>query len=987
MRVLLLLLLLALTVPGQCGTGNIEGLRAYIAAHPGARVGFYGDSWFHGTSYGGKKADADHPVARPYSWSVLTADSTSSNGSEFVNYLARRLDTRHQYANAVGSMALKTNSGGAEADSSIYGLASATDAQRYQPEIVILPGGGGFNDVFGGDTYDEMRTDAIETAIKYLNTYSSAEFIVWISPRPIGIYNYERQASDVPDTDRPLAVTEYNLFAKYRTFVSDTLRSAIEALGQNAGKLVTWDSWDYAVGDTTGMYGLFDCSTGAEYASVQGLRWSPLSWYQDDRVHLNNYGNRCYADSVAKYLFDITLSDSYTVGAGDTVYCDLQNGHNWINRTKCTDRRYPLATVQAAANQAHPGDVVAVIGSGNQAVMAYDTTGAANVSATQYELRLAKPGLTIRLEPGAYYKGIYDATSVNIANGATTVGTAFTHPYEWTDGTAATDSLSNATLTRFRAQNPLPNMYTKLSGGAISGYQVPISLDNTSQVTFEDMKFLGGATNCVYLYNDGVVMTNYFDGCTFYPDSSDYPASTSSLTLFAGPNTSADSIGNAIRWDGWFKECQWIGKASIENIHIQGPITGVDFIACTWTDPDVPISTIDYGGTNAIKWGQMQPTVFANCLWTLGLDGTDNCYVQRIRSWLSDSLIFANCVANISNSTGLEHLVEFDLAAMSGGGVHITNTAFNKVDFLSGTDSAPTATAPSGSTTVSSWLAPVSMSGDSVRFGGVKSFFGYELSDWGYTAAPIRASLGPSQYGYEPILWTSGAVQGRPSTATLAGPWEALKFVNAGILATSTATDPDTWFEIPRIYDESSLAVARSFLDAWEKWPAANQAKVRFRVSGEPVTTISSADSTYQTLGQLDAALTAAAETASDSLVASTWFTLPRPYNLNAAFQIEIIRAWWRSLAEANRKKIRFRVSGTDYSMAMPDTAYSNGLWAVSKAISTGAETASDSLDASTWFSLPRVYDMAQAQQAGVFMDAWEMWPDAKRKQVRIRTK
>lgn len=986
MRQTLFLIFLLLCLAGRVfgDTGNVAGLQSYVSTGRELRVGFYGDSWFHGSTYGGKKASADSPVARPYSWSVLRADSTACNGSEFPNYLARRLDTHHQYSNSVGSMALRTNSGGAEADSSIYGIASSADASKYNPDVVIIPGGGGFNDLFGGGTYAEIRQDAIDTADKYLTTYPNARFVVWISPRPIGLYHYLRQPADVPDTDRPLAVTEYNTAAKFKTFVSDTLRNYVS----DKNRFVTFDMWDYAIGDTTGMYTLFGCSSGAEYASVQHLRWSPLSWYQDDRVHLNNYGNRCLADSVAKYLFDITLSNSYTVGAGDTVFCDLSNGDNWGNRIGCTSRQYPLATVQAAANQAHPGDVVAVIGTGNQALMAYDSTGSAWVSAQQYELRLQNPGLTIFVESG-FFKGVYDATSVDIANGATTVGTSFTHPYEWSDGTAATDSLSHATLTRFRAQNPRPAMYTTFSGGAFSGYQVPISLDNTSEVTFEDTKFLGGATNAVYLYNDGVSMRNYFDTCTFYPDSSDYPASTAGLLLFAGPSTSSDSIGDTINWDGWFKKCQWIGKSSIENIHIQGPITGVDFIACTWTDPDVPITTIDYGATNLIKWGQMQPTVFANCLWTLGLDGTDNCYVQRIRSWLSDSLIFANCAANISNSTGLEHLVEFDLAANTGGGVHITHTAFNKTDQISGTDSAPPTTAPSGSTTVGCWLSPVSMSGDSVRFGGVKSFFGYDLSDWGITdTAPERASLGPTQYGYDPLLWTSGAIQGRPATATLAGPWEALKFVNAGILATSSATDPDTWFEIPRIYDESSMAVARSFLDAWEKWPSAAQAKVRFRVSGEPVTTITAADgSVYQTLGALDAAITGATETASDSLDASTWFTLPRPYNLNAAFQIEVLRAWHRTLAEANRKKIRLRVASTDFSLYRPDTTYSEGLWGALAAINAAAETASDSLDASTWFSTSRVYDMAQAQQVGVYRDAWVGWNDATRKKIRLNTK
>lgn len=268
---------------------------------------------------------------------------------------------------------------------------------------------------------------------------------------------------------------------------------------------------------------------------------------------------------------------------------------------------------------------------------------------------------------------------------------------------------------------------------------------------------------------------------------------------------------------------------------------------------------------------------------------------------------------------------------------------------------------------------------DTLRFGG--------YAGTGANTENGNAWIGPSTYGYLPLLWTSGAIQGRPATATLAGPWEALKFVNAGILATSSATDPDTWFEIPRIYDESSLAVARSFLDAWEKWPSAAQAKVRFRVSGEPVTTITSSDSTYQTLGQLDAALTAAAETASDSLDASTWFTLPRPYNLNAAFQIEVLRAWHRTLAEANRKKIRLRVASTDFSLYRPDTTYSEGLWGALAAINAAAETASDSLDASTWFSTSRVYDMAQAQQVGVYRDAWVGWNDATRKKIRLNTK
>lgn len=419
----------------------------------------------------------------------------------------------------------------------------------------------------------------------------------------------------------------------------------------------------------------------------------------------------------------------------------------------------------------------------------------------------------------------------------------------------------------------------------------------------------------------------------------------------------------------------------------------------------------DVSGTILYSSGTINyNTLLRNSVWDLSDCGTSSMVMDFATTLPpDDSLRFVNNVVKLGNALDTDDLhwlirTNNDSTANGAKKIRIAGTyiANSRVGAL-GPDiwasnqrgqnydlaELTTYLAPGGMGVSKSYIATgwafaynhITNASDTTRFGG--------YTGTGSRETGLTASIGPSVFGYYPLVWTSGAVQGRAAAATLQGPWEVLSLVNNGVLTTSNETDTDTWFEIPRIYDESSLAVARSFLDAWEKWPAASQAKVRFKVSGEPVATIRSADSTYQTLGQLVNALAGnvAAETASDSLDASTWFSLPRPYNLSAAFQIEIARAWWRVLPDSSKVRIRFRVAGTDYSLASPDSSYANGLWAASKAIGAAAETASDSLDAATWFMLPRVYDMAQAQQAGVYRDAWAGWPLARQQEVRMRTK
>lgn len=824
----------------QADEGDLSEVRWYVAQNPQARVLFIGDSWFHGDSYPGEVVNPS--TGRPYTFAGCYADRVCSMGNEFPQALARRLETNRYAVLAQGSMELMLDDDAdtdrAQQDSSIYGLMRPAYAEHFRPDIVILPGGGGGNDLFGGSNYAELRAEAIATAKRAINEFRDAKWVVWVSPRPFALYNFSRQAG-TDDQKRVLAVAEYDIWEDFNTFVADTLRTELADDGYRVNRFVTFDSWDYAVGDTTGMSARLGSSTAAEYATIQHMRYSPLSWYQSDGVHLNDYGNKCYADSIAAHLFDIELSNSYTKGSGATIYMDAQNGDNWENAMDCTSRTTPLATLQAAVDHAHPGDIVRVIGTGNQAALAYDSTGAAWVSAKPYELRAIKPGVNIVMESGAYFAGVYDASSLNISSGLTSVGSGFIHPHLCTAGTIS-DSLSHDGSSDFTTANPAVNLDLTIEGGQVKGYQYTLRWYNYTNMEFKDLEVIGGAANGgIYPENYGQPMVLDMDGVTCYVDSSYTSPSNNALGANVDLSFTGTTTGASAYYTGTWRDCRFIGSEdATTNTAVTGAPTGITFINCIWQDTE----TATQAGVSflAADCTSYWTTKFINCRFDYSDSG--NIYAIYLQeAWTAgDSLIIVNTAANLQAAGGTAYIVENAAAPDAAFVTYVAGSTFVKVNYPSGrTDFTPgSPTAPDGGTknwtvTASTYVAADS---DTMMFGGVRAWLAYDLTDdFGVSHAPRHASIGPTQFLYSPTIVLGSSGRDIPSYARFSFDQIVNLYCTENILDDCNPLDPNTYIEVtaPALSDPRGLAEKDLLIEAWSRWYDATGQYVGLPTAGD----------------------------------------------------------------------------------------------------------------------------------------------------------
>jgi hypothetical protein len=834
----ILLLLLPLIARAA---GDTAGLQSYtsskIAAGVPIKLGFYGDSWYHGDTYNGEEASLEKPVAKPYSWATATADPTSSGGPVFCEQIARRLQTPHWYSNSVGSMELligSSTASRAQPDSSIFGMLDEADVSTYSPDIVMLPGGGGGNDIFGGDTYEEICAQHLAVAKRAVQVFGrNSRFIVYSTLRPFAFYSYKRQSSGTNDEKRAAAIAEYDTLELINDFIANTLRDSLATLGVNVAKFITFDTRSYgsvATADTASLYitDSLDCSDQTEYNAARHLRWSPYNWYQGDWVHLNDYGNKSYADSIAQYLFGITLDNTFTEGAGDSIYVDIDKGNNWTNRTKCTQRSYPLATLQAAVTQARPGDVVAVIGSGNQAVMAYDSTSAALVSANDYEVRVTKPGIQIWLESGAYFTGDFQA-SVDAYHEDTQTGEYFLDIYNCTAGTAA-DTLSHsasASIYSAAAEIDLRLTITGEDDNWISGYSNPLHYVGYNDITLQNLSITGGASDrTIVAYNPGGLdMELYVEDCIIYPDSGSH-SGTGTFELRTWDGSAAIALDGSTNFSGHVKNTQFLGKSGVTDSHVLGPIQGVDFINCTWDDPDIAINWLDFYTTVAMPTGTHEPTKFINCLWTT-TDDITTLYALKYREELEDTLYFINCNFYAPNTTNA-FIVDFGAANGTGAEVVAMGSAFVKADFSSATDLTPNAGAITDGYSVRSYAAKdVSALCDTTYYGGVYEFLGYDLEDdFGIAHGRAHASIGPTQYKESPIVLTGTVPQGVPAYAVNTLGSAALLYTT-GILAPVDSTDANTFLRVQAPNRPSEEANFDIILSEYEQQLTATKQKMK----------------------------------------------------------------------------------------------------------------------------------------------------------------
>ncbi len=829
-----ILLLLALTgLASAAGPQGIQGwTRTKIAANDPMNLLFIGDSWPHGGSYPGR--DMHPALNKPYNLAALKADSTACQGNEYANHVGWRLQTNRVAVLAVGSMPFKLDNDPArtETDSTIYGLCQAEYAELFDPDVVILPGGGGFNDVFGGASYADIRERAILVGKKAIETYSGARWFVWVAPRMCGIYHYERLSGGTNAERQVLAAAEYDLVFKFADFVTDTLKAELATRGVDTSKLVIWDSRPYSTiadEDTAGAYDtFFDSASDAQYAVVRHMRFSPTPWYQADNVHLNDLGNKSYADSLAKHVFGITLDNNYVKGAGRSIYMDVHTGHNFNNRTRCNSPDYPLATLQAAVNQAHPGDVIHVIGGGNQATTAWDSNTGGWVSALDYEIRTMDPGLTIRMENGSYFEGIFnDDELLDIPSGLTEVGKGFLDPYACTAGTDA-DSLSHDLAATITGQNPLIDLDLTIEGGGISGYNYPLYYFNYSGITLKDLAVAGGASgSSIYPNNEGQVMELNLDGCTVYYDSSTVNT-TGQIIL----NMNVD-VTDTECYDGVWRNSQFIGRASQNSsAAITKAACGIDFIGCTWTDPECFSRAFINLDPNNVTYTDYPVTRIIGCRFEGYRSGTLITGVYWAHA-LDDSVIVVNTDFQLG-STSSSNAIQYPIGPEASGVTIVVGSAFQKVDYPSATrsDLTPSSAESPDYVAGNTLVTPTTLlaeGSDANMFGGVLSWPGGSLEDYAVEHGARHASVGPAVYTAEPQVRIGSQKEGLPAYAQVT-LHRLADLVDTGLLPAVDSLDVSTWYRVQAPATEADKAQWQYLLSEYENFPTEVKEKLKLVV-------------------------------------------------------------------------------------------------------------------------------------------------------------
>lgn len=788
-KVLLLILMLCASV-ARADDGNLAGLQATVT-EMGTSLRFvsWGDSWNAGAYYNGSFKDPG--AGRPYTLTDAMTDPTASMGSELVNSLGWILKTIKRASIGQGSMEMMTDtelSTEVQSDNgSVYGCMTSQNVNQFAPHIIYLHGVSGYNDVVGGDDLQDLKDQAKILLKKTISVSGSAKWIVWTTWRPVGIYILTQQSGTL-DQKLTAAIAQYAILDDFSDYCANDLYDEVAADGYDVSKVVIVDvSTAASAGvqtETTFERVLGVSLTTPQYESIDHIFWSPESWYKTDRVHLNDYGNRAFAAIIAEDVFGVTPSYTYTVGTGDTIYCDIQTGNNWVNRFKCNNRQYPLATIQAAFDQANPGCVIKVIGSGNQTVKAYDTNSSAYCSARKYELHMTKPGITILMEDDVYFDGLYLNGTADIPTGNNQeVGFGFFDVTGSSDGRAVSDSLSGWLAADWLAGNPYRDFDLLISGGRISGYQTPIYCKNYGGITLENMKVMGGnANSSIYLANIGQIVEFNMTDVTVYVDSSSVNSSLlGTVLLTVGDALVADvNVDDDTHYTGVWRGCSFIGQeGDATKAAIEGAYTGIKFIECLWEDLEVASRVID-GITNCDPWTDSQKTYFINCRWEIEDTGAGTVVAVYGGDVLTDSLFYVNCDFNLHGGIATANAHHEAAARGSGGVIYVAGTFFRHIEWAAGAGTSRdivaanyAALAPnptSGDSLIdggglgntvdivrrhypSSVTMNQSATSDTMKWGGVWRFRGYDLeSAFGVVHGEGHASIGPTQYIEGPTI-------------------------------------------------------------------------------------------------------------------------------------------------------------------------------------------------------------------------------------------
>jgi len=155
-------------------------------------------------------------------------------------------------------------------------------------------------------------------------------------------------------------------------------------------------------------------------------------------------------------------------------------------------------------------------------------------------------------------------------------------------------------------------------------------------------------------------------------------------------------------------------------------------------------------------------------------------------------------------------------------------------------------------------------------------------------------------------------------------------------------------------------------MDAPYIWPGTHGAeKAIDRVAGTPAELIALIDA-----GDLPK---------SDSLNVDTWYRLPQPRSFAEESMCRAYLAAYHDMDEADRIKVRWRVTGARYLLQHPDHANVVGPWNMISGIIDSSWTASSSTDIDTWIELPQARNAADRIMGEYYLRTWQLWPTAIR--------
>lgn len=985
---------------------SFEPLRSYVESLGTEFVlGTVGDSWTCNNSQDGETkswgSDLVGSVAS-YEKNLIWADNTSSHSSIWTSRLAYRLKTHKYVSESVGG-ALLCNTGvpfSFKEDSSICGWID--DLAKFNPKVVV--GFGGINNMMNYGsimTWETAKVMQVGWAKRLLDQIPAPVPIILptLMPCSLNPMRYKKAGTAgwtaltwTQIGDKALEIQAIE--SKWNTHLLDTLKTTLASAGYDTTRLYVWDlhpnivqTHTWSAGSAASLYPL-TLGNGANglpgATQADSIKWAALNFPRyaitSDSIHINNLGNRQFGDSLAREVFGVDFS-TWVAGAPATIYVNKQAGDNWGNRILATAQSTPLASIQCAIWRAWPGDSICVYGPGNQALI----SGGYSVNTSEFYI--TKPGLRIGIVGGAYYGGGY-----NISTGKG-IGMVDYVNNSGGDGKELPNTIKTFPTTGIAGVNyPVIDLDIRITGLLIRGYHDQFRLANVSDITMTDCDFRGGnGTGGFYDRNYGDDLTVNLTRCIFHADSNSHARAGGNGNGRA--HLTAAVAADSSRFFGTIRECTFYGLAAHNTAPaLSGYVDGMSIVANTFSDPaPYQYGWITYerssGTLNDVK-------LLHNKFVTAATTEVRVAYSARTAI---DSLIV---VGNLLYMPGVTPHASTYLyrgpytasrAWIDGNIVSSASTAIN----AGGSAKTIAALVSDGSAAANrNWPVHISLTGDTLIFGArARSYFHgsstlwYGLPAYNISTGAQHASIGPTQYTGDPIVW-SGNATGRQGYQDMS-PWKLLKLINAGVLWPVTAANGGTYYEIPRVYNESDATMVEGWFDAWRNWPTATRAKIQYLMSGT-TSLIKSADSTYVGPAQLIASLAAGHESACDSTNSSTWFRFTRPYNLTDKLQIMHWLDYMETQTDTTRRKFRFAVDGTDLSWFSPatGTSYANGMWQLYSAIGT-TETASDSLAADNWFALPRVRpkEYAQAVQNRIYTRTLAVWPESKRKQVRVRTK